>query len=139
MARFSPEEVAVKHANRLKAAMEDMRKGVERVTTAPTAQAAAAQDKMKAKLTEAIDSGRWSKNLRAVSLEDWRSKMTSKGIPRVAAGIDAARDKQVEFYGKLLPAIDAAKSKIAAMPSVTLDDNINRMTTYIREMAKFKK
>jgi hypothetical protein len=139
MARFSPDEVAVKHANRLKAAMEDMRKGVERVTTAPTAQAAAAQDKMKAKLTEAIDSGRWSKNLRAVSLEDWRSKMTSKGIPRVAAGIDAARDKQVEFYGKLLPAIDAAKSKIAAMPSVTLDDNINRMTTYIREMAKFKK
>jgi hypothetical protein len=139
MARFSPDEVAIKHANRLKAAMEDMRKGVERVTTAPTAQAAAAQDKMKAKLTEAIDSGRWSKNLRAVSLEDWRSKMTSKGIPRVAAGIDAARDKQVEFYGKLLPAIDAAKSKIAGMPSVTLDDNINRMTTYIREMAKFKK
>jgi hypothetical protein len=139
MARFSPDEVAVKHANRLKAAMDDMRKGVERVTTAPTAQAAAAQDKMKTKLNEAIDSGRWSKNLRAVSLEDWRSKMTSKGIPRVAAGIDAARDKQVDFYGKLLPAIDAAKSKIASMPSVTLDDNINRMTTYIREMAKFKK
>jgi len=94
---------------------------------------------MKTKLNAAIDSGLWAKRLNAVSLEDWKSKAKDVGVNRIAAGIDAAHAKQVSFYSKLLPAVDAAKAKLAGMPDTTLEDNINRMTTYIREMNKFKK
>lgn len=139
MARITAEEAAAKHAARLKAAVEDMRRGVERVATSPTAQAAAQKDKMKARLVESIDSGRWERNLRSVTLDDWKTRMVNVGVNRVAAGVDAAHDDQVDFYAKLLPAVDAARGKIRAMPSTTLEDNINRMTTYIREMAKFRK
>lgn len=139
MARYTPDEVAAKQAQRLKAALEDMRRGVERVQQAPTQLAAQQKEKLKARLLEAIDSGRWEKNTRAVTLSEWQQAMVNVGVNRVSAGIDQAYNKQVQFYSKLLPAIDAARSKIQGMPSVTLEDNINRMTTYIREMAKFKK
>ena len=139
MSRLTPEEAATKQATRLKGATEDIRRGIERVTSAPTAKAAAKQDKMKTNLNAAIDSGIWKKRLMAVSLEDWKRQAMDKGVNRIAAGIDGAHSKQVDFYGKLLPAVDAARTKVEAMPDISLEDNINRMTTYIREMSKFKK
>jgi len=117
----------------------DIAAGVARVTEAPGKKAAAKADKMKANLVKAIDDGTWAKRVGAVTLEDWKSKMTDKGIGRIASGIDAAGQKVEDFAGQLLPAIDAAQNKVKAMPDMTLDDNINRMVTMTREMAKFKK
>lgn len=139
MARLTPEEVAAKQAARLKAAAEDIRRGIQRVTVAPTQLAASQKEKMKARLIESVDNGKWEKNLRSVSLSEWQERAANVGVNRIAAGIDAAQNKQREFYAKLLPAVDAARAKVASMPSTTLEDNINRMTTYIREMAKFRK
>lgn len=139
MTRLTPEEVASKQASRLKGATEDIRRGIDRVTASPTMKAAAKRDKMLSKLTESVNNGTWAKRLQAVSLEEWKSKARDVGVNRISAGIDAAHTKQVDFYSKLLPAIDAAQAKVKAMPDTTLDDNINRMNTMIREMAKFKK
>ena len=139
MAKLSPAEFADKHAKRLKAASAEMRTGIERVTESPTAKAAAKQDKMRAKLLESIDNGTWAARLKGVTLEDWKSKMLNVGVGRVASGIDAAHDKVVDFATQLLPAVDAAKRKVEAMPDLTLEDNIARMSEYIREMGKFKK
>jgi hypothetical protein len=94
---------------------------------------------MKTNLLAAIDSGLWKRRLQAVTLDEWKTKARDVGVNRIAAGIDAAHSKQVEFYSKLLPAVDAAKTKINSMPDVSLEDNINRMSTYVREMAKFRK
>ena len=137
MAKLSPSEVTEKHARRLKGSIEDMRAGIARVTSSPTAAAAAKQDKMKAKINAAIDSGKWAAGLRAVSLEEWKDKVTTKGLPRVAAGIDAASGKVEKFYTQLLPHIDSERSKIAKMPDLTLEDSINRMSTFVRGMSKF--
>lgn len=139
MAKLTPEEAAVKQANRLKASVEDMRRGIQRVSTSPTAQAAAQKDKMRQRLIESLDSGKWEKNLKAVSLDEWKTRAADVGVNRVAAGIDAVKDKQVDFYSKLLPAVDAAQRKVQSMPSTTLEDNIQRMVTFTREMSKFKK
>ena len=139
MARLTPEEAASKQASRLKGATEDIRRGIDRVTSSPTAKAATKQQKMLTNLTAAITDGTWAKRLNAVSLEDWKSKARDIGVNRIAAGIDGAHSKQVEFYSKLLPAVDSARAKIAGMPDTSLEDNINRMTTYVREMNKFKK
>ena len=139
MARLTPEEFVEKHARRLKAATPDMRVGVEKVSVAPTALAAKKIDKMRAHLLEKIDDGTVARRLNAVTLEDWKSKMLTKGVGRVAEGIDQAAAKVRDFASQLLPAVDAAKGKIAGMADLTLEDSINRMNTYIREMAKFKK
>jgi hypothetical protein len=137
--KITPEEFQEKHNRRLKAALEDMRKGVEKVTEAPTKQAAAKQDKMKAHLIARIDDGTWKKRLEAVSLDEWKDKMINKGIARVSGGIDEAKENVIEFASQLLPHVSAAIDKIKGMPDLTLEDSIARMTAFIREMAKFKK
>ena len=139
MSKLTPEEFVEKHARRLKGASVDMRTGVEKITVSPTSQAAQKIDKMRSHLIEAIDSGKVKRRLEAVTLEDWKSKMLSKGVGRVAEGIDQAAPKVLNFAQQLLPAVSAAQSKIKALPDLTLEDNINRMTTYIREMSKFEK
>lgn len=139
MAKLTPKEFQEKHNRRLKAATEDMRLGVERVSVSPTAEAAKKADKMRANIIKAIDDGKWAAGLNRVTLEDWKSKMINKGIGRVAAGIDEAAPKVEAFAAKLLPHIEAGQTSIRNLPDVTLEDSINRMTTFIRHMSKFKR
>ncbi|GAI13441.1 unnamed protein product, partial [marine sediment metagenome] len=84
-------------------------------------------------------SGKWAAGLKRVSLEDWKKNTRDIGVNRIAAGIDGAKVKVVAFAEQLLPHIDREQAKIKAMPDVTLDDNINRMTSFIRGMANFKR
>ncbi|KKN36648.1 hypothetical protein LCGC14_0771710 [marine sediment metagenome] len=139
MAKMTAEEFQEKHARRLKAATADMEKGVRGVTVAPTLKAAQAMTKLRTNLLKAIDSGKMERRLKAVTLQEWQQKMIDKGIGRVASGIDGAKEKTIAFAAQLLPAIDKAKAQIERLPSVTLDDNINRMVTFVREMSKFEK
>jgi len=139
MAKLTPAEFREKHARRLKAAVEDMRKGVENVTESPTAKAAAKADKMRTNIVASIDSGKWEKGLKRVSLEEWKDKMITKGVNRVATGIDGAAAKVEAFAADLLPHIDQGKALIDKLPDVTLEDSINRMTTFVRHMSKLKR
>lgn len=139
MAKVTADEFVEKHSRRLKGAIVDMERGVDRVTEAPTLKAAAKKDKMRANIVASIDSGKWEAGLKRVSLDEWKKKMVEKGLPRVAAGIDAAADKVRAFAADFLPFLDTVKSKVDKLPDVTLEDSINRMTTQIRETAKFKR
>ena len=139
MGKLTPDEFQEKHARRLKAATDDMRRGVEGVTEAPTAKAAAKADKMRTNIVASIDSGKWAAGLNRVTLEDWKKKMIEKGLNRVAGGIDGAADKVKAFATDLLPHIDRGVDSIKKMPDTTLEDNISRMTTFIRHMSKFKR
>ncbi len=139
MAKMTAEQFQEKHARRLKAATQDMEEGVRRVTVAPTLKAAQSMQKLRTNLLKAIDSGKMERRLKAVSLQDWQDKMITKGIGRVASGIDGAKDKTIAFAAQLLPAIDRAKANLDKMPSVTLQDNIGRMVAFVTEMSKFEK
>jgi len=139
MAKLTAAEFQDKHARRLKASTEDIRRGIDRVTENPCEKAAAKQDKMLANLTASVNNGKWAAGLKRVSLEQWKQKARDIGVNRVAAGIDGAKDKVIAFAEELLPHIDRQKAKIASMPDVTLDDNINRMTTFVRGMAEFRR
>ena len=139
MAKLTPEQFAEKHARRLKGSMADIKRGVEGVTNSPMEKAAAKKDKMQARMNEALDSGKWERGLKSVSLEDWKNQLVTKGIPRISAGIDAAHDKVVNFASKLLPYIDEGRAKVKSMPDLTLEDNLNRMTEFVRHMSKFRK
>lgn len=137
--KVTAEEYAEKHARRLKASVEDIRRGIERVTESPTAKAAGKQDKMLANLTRAVQDGKWAAGLRRVTVEEWKAKTINKGLPRIAAGVDEAHDKVVAFATDLLAHEDGVLRKIETMPDLTLEDSINRASTWIREMSKFKR
>lgn len=138
MSKVTAQEYAEKWGRRLKGATEDIRKGVDKVTEAPGVKAAAAKDRMLAKLVEAINDGTWESQVKKVTLDDWKKKMKDKGINRIAQGVDAASAEQVVMAEQLLAVVDAAAAKAKALPKVTLEDSINRMTTFVREMAKNK-
>lgn len=141
MTKGTASDFTDKWSKRLKGATQDIAKGVDTVTEAPSKLAIAQQEKMLQKLVDAINSGRWAAGLKNYSLEQWKADMKGKGVQRIASGVDGAQDKVTKFAEWLLPQIDSAKAKIKDMPSTTLEDNINRMTTYIREMGskKYKK
>jgi len=139
MARMTATEFQEKHARRLSAAVEDVRKGIDKVTVNPCELAAAKQAKMLANLTAAVNDGRWANGLKRVSLEDWKRKARDVGAGRIPAGITAAKEKVIAFAEQLLPHIDAGQAKIKSMPDITLEDNIARMTDFIRHMANFKR
>lgn len=139
MARLTPAEFAEKHGRRLKGAIEDIRRGIEKVSVSPTEEAIKKKDKMVARLNEAITTGKWERGLKRVSLEKWRELILNKGLQRIPAGIDSARDKVEAFASELLPHIDRGVESVKRMPDLTLEDSINRMTTFIRHMAQFRK
>jgi len=138
MPKLTAKEAQVKHNARLKASLEDIRKGIDRVTESPTEKAAAKQEKMKAKLVASIDSGKWAENLKAVSLAEWKDKFKTKGVDRISRGIDEAAPKMEAFYSRLFPHIEAGQQAVKGLPDLTLEDSITRMTTFVRHMSKFK-
>ena len=139
MARLTAQQFQEKHARRLSAAVEDVRQGIDRVTVNPCELAAQKKDKMLAGITASVNSGAWERGLRRVSLEQWKDKAKNVGVGRISSGINAAKEKVIAFAEQLLPHIDAGQAKIKTLPDLSLEDNINRMTTFIRHMADFKR
>lgn len=139
MSKLTPAEFQEKHARRLKESIPDIERGIERVTESPTAKAAAQEAKMKFKINEALNSGKWSRGLKRVSLEDWKKAAITKGVPRISIGIDAAAEKTTKFAGELLAFEDTLKATIDKMNDVSFEDSINRMVAWVRGMKKFKR
>ena len=138
MAKVNKKEFAEKWARRMKGSTADIARGVDKVTEAPAQKAIAKQEKMKANLIKAIDDGRWAAGLEKVSLEQWKAFMKEKGINRISAGVDGAGKKMEDFGAWLLDRVETGQAKIESMPDISLEDNINRMVTYIRHMSEEK-
>lgn len=139
MAKLTPAEFADKWQRRIKAAQSDISSGVDATTEAPTKKAAAKKEKMRANINAALDSGKWERGLNRVTLDEWKDKMKTLGVSRIAAGADASGMKVQSFAEELLPFIEARQKEITSMPDVTLEDNIQRMTAFIRGMSEFKR
>lgn len=137
--KLNPQEATAKHAARLKASTGEIQKQVGKVTVAPGQQAAKKADKMLTNITNSITSGRWGRRVASVSLNDWQDAMIKKGIPRIAAGIDAAAPKVEAFFSEFFPHLEKVQSEVASMPDLTLEDNINRMVHSVRRNAEFKR
>lgn len=139
MPKLTPQEAAEKWGRRLKGSTEDIRRGVQRVRDAPGVRAAAKVEKMRERLVAKIDDGTWEERVSAVPLDEWKGKMLDKGIGRISAGVDAANGKQVEFFGQLFEHQERLQQQLEGMPDLSLEDNINRVTTFLRGMADFRR
>jgi len=138
MSRVTAVEYQEKQARNLKNATADIKRGVERVTESPTKKAAEKVDKWKAGIDKAYTDGKYVRGCSRVTLEDWRDKTITKGIPRIATGIDGAKDKVIHFAEQLLPYQDQIKNEIDKMDDLTLEDSIARMTHQVRRMSEFQ-
>lgn len=135
--RVTPEQAQQKWVTRLSGATQDIQNGVQRVQVAPGQQAAAAKNKWLANVTAAAD--KWQRNTGAVSLQMWQQYMLQVGVPRIAQGAQAKQAKWGAFAAQFFPHLEAGISKIAGMPSTTLEDNINRAVAMMRHNASFKR
>lgn len=136
---MTPDQVAKRWSDRIAQSVPDIQAGIQNVKVSPTQLAAAKQDKMLARLTAAVQSGKWAAGLKAVSLQDWQNAAITKGIPRISQGAQAAQPKFSAFMAKLQPYQDSLSSTVKAMPDLTLQDSINRVTAWMTGMSKFKK
>jgi len=137
-ARLTATEAVEKHAKRLKAASDEIRRGVQAVTEAPSQKAVEKQDKMRENLIAAIDDGRWANALSKYSLQDWKNDMLNKGIGRIGKGIDEAQGKMRRFFEWLLPKVYALSDEVKQMRDMTIDDAVARAERVIRGMAENK-
>lgn len=136
MARVTPDQAATKWQQRLAASSQQVTDGVNAVTVAPGAKAAQSADLWLQRVNASRD--KWARNVAAVTLEEWRSKMITVGIPRIAQGASANQPKVQAFMAKFLPYLDQGVAQVKAMPKGTLADSIARATAMIQHNAAYK-
>lgn len=134
MATKDPNAVAQKWATNLANSTASITAGVESVTVAP-GQAAARQKTVWAQNVAAAQD-KWAANVAKVSTQEWQAAMTTKAIPRIATGAQAAQPKMATFMQKLLPFQANLKSSLPARG--TPQQNIQRMLTFVQGMMNFK-
>lgn len=136
MAKLDPTAATTKWVNNLSAATPSITKGVQDVQTAPGVLAAQQASKWLAKIQASAQ--KWAKNVAAVSLSDWQNSMLNIGIQRIAQGAQAKQSKYTAFAQSFYPYLATGMAKVAAMPSTSLEDGINRAVTMIRYNAAYK-
>jgi hypothetical protein len=135
--RASSDQATQKWVTNIGQATERITSGVQAVQTAPGQKAAAAHQKWLTRVQESAD--KWRQRVGSVSLQDWQNAMVNVGIPRIAQGAQAKQGKMKAFMDDFLPYLQNGVSKVEAMPSVTLEDNINRAVAMIRHNSQFKR
>lgn len=138
MKQLNPADVAAKWSQRLSAATQAVKDGINAVTVSPTVTAAGRLDQYLAGVNAAVSSGRMAAKLQAVSLQSWQQAAITKGVPRIAPGATAAIPKMTAFMSKWLPYEAQLQGVLAGLPRGTLDQNIARAVAAINHNAAFK-
>lgn len=128
-----PNAVAQAWAQRLGASTQKITDGINAVTVSPGQKAAAQANVWLANTTAA--QGKFARNAAAVPLQTWKDAAINKGVQRIAAGAQAAEPKMAQFLTRFLPFVDTSVRSLP--PRGNLEANIARMTTHVRNMAKF--
>lgn len=133
-----PSVIAKKWGRNAGTAGQSLKEGIENVNESPMEAAAAKEDLYLQRIQEAVADGRYSRGLKKVSLAEWKDKTINKGVPRYQASIPGAIPKMEAAMNVLVPHIEEGQKLVQAMPSVTLEDGINRAAAMIRHMHKVK-
>lgn len=139
MAKMSPQAFSEKWSRNMSQAGPYIQAGVEAVTEAPGVKAAQKADKMLARLTESVQSGKWAARVSSVDVNTWKKATIEKGLGRISAGVQAAKPKVQQFAEELLPFEESLKAQIEKMPDVTQGDSEARMLAWMRGMSEFRR
>lgn len=138
---ITAQQFAQKWGRNLAASGESARQGISGVTISPGVSAAENIDNYRTGVIRALDSGKTVEAMRAVDLNDWKSRTTEVGIPRM---VESASNPTVladvtEFANQLLPFTQNVKETIARMPKGTVAQGKARAMRAIDMMAEFSR
>lgn len=128
----SAADVTAKWASRTTAASADYVKGIQAVTQSPGQAAAAKVNKMRAGIQEALDSGKWERNVASVSVTDWKDAAVNKGAARLASGVQAAQPKMQRFLTDFLPFQAQVVAQAEQMDDTTLEGRLQKALAVMR-------
>ena len=134
----TPASRAEKWARRTSAAGADWQAGVQAVTDAPGAKAAAQADAWQQRLSLPETKEKFRRGVGSVPLEEWKTK-TAAASGRFTGGATAAQDKMARHQQNVEAHMEAGLRQLNQMPNVTLEDRINRTAFWMRHMASYKK
>lgn len=135
--RRDPTAAATKWADRLGSSGAAVEAGVRNVAEAPTMAAARNLEKYKAKVMDALASGKTKRNMEATTLSQWQEPMLKQGIERMAQGAQNNKGKMVAFNTALYSYQDSYLPAIHRMPNITKADNKARMLANFDKMSEF--
>lgn len=136
MTRLTPDQLAQKWVDRIGAATQSIRDGVNSVTVAPGRTAADRKQAYIDGVNANVD--KWAKNVARVSLQDWQQAMITKGIPVIATRAAAAKPKFAVFMTAWMGFQGQVRSELVSQPRGTLDQNIARAVYVMRRAKDFK-
>jgi hypothetical protein len=136
MAKVNATQWLDKWSRRLTAAGPDISAGVDRTTKDPGALAAAALPQWQAKMNDPNTGKTWAQNVSKVGAASWKDAMKTKGIPRLATGVQRASTTKQARITSLLSAVDAAVADANATPRGDITANLARANTFAMSMSK---
>jgi hypothetical protein len=134
--RGTPAANAQKWKNRLSAATPDIQAGIQSVTSAPGAAAAAQAAAWQANVIAAAD--KWKRNVSRVSLDQWKQAALD-GVGRIAQGANSKVGKMESFLTEFQPHLERVQQALQSMPRGSLEQNLGRMIENARRNAQFKR
>lgn len=136
--RVSPQDGANMWQQQFGASSAKYQSGVNAVDTAPNAKAAAALPKWIAAVTSKRVQDKFVAKNNAVDLTSWKTATITFGVPNLSRGAQKGQPKYAKFAASFYPFLSDNLSKIAPMPSITLEDNIARAAAMMRLNAQYK-
>lgn len=135
--RVTPQQGSEKWKNNLSSATAAIQAGIQRVTEAPGAKAAAKQQKWIQNVQASQD--KWRRNVAAVSLQQWKDLFTNVGVQRVAQGAQAKQSKYTDFAQQFYPYLDQGVAQIQNMPDTSFEERVQRAVAMMRHNRGFKR
>ena len=114
------------------------RDGINNVTDHPGVKAAAQQAKLLQNITNAIQSGRWGRNVSSYNLANWKSTASGVGASNYTNGAQKGLPKYQQFANAIAPRLAQLKQQIAGMPNTTPADADARALAAIHFMRGLK-
>lgn len=136
MTRVSPQEGTTKWVNRLSAAVPDVTAGIQKVTEAPGAKAAAKFNKWQQNTQAAAQ--KWRNNTASVGLAEWQQAAIA-GTNRIAQGAQQKQNKYQNFASSFYPYLDAGVAKVKNMPDTNFEDRVQRAVAMMRYNSQYKR
>lgn len=138
MAKLTPEQIVEKQLRNSSNAVADYRAGVRGTRKDPMRRAIDNLEKMKQNFIEAIDNGVVEDGLNAVTLQEWKEVTSTKGGDRYFPGMQASKNKLLEFQRAIAPVRERISAEIDAMPNTTFDQRMARMVANATALHDFK-
>ncbi len=137
--QYNAQAIAQLWGQRMAAAGERMKAGINAVTENPAEKAAAAAPKYLAGVQRAMAEGKYEAGLRKVTLQGWKTKMLNKGISNMQTGAREAVPDMQAFLTDFLPFAAQVSDQVKAMPSGTKEDSRARMLANFEAMSNYRK